>query len=80
MISLLGGNLEQAFYWNPIGILLGLLMVFLPFLLAYDGWKGETQTWNLYQKSLRLLERKPIWVSAAVLLALNWFWNFCKGY
>lgn len=80
VISFFQGDLERAFWLNPLGIALAMAMLILPLLLVYDLLKRRSQTWELYLRVIALFQRRPVWLTLALLLGLNWIWNICKGY
>ena len=79
MACLLQGNVLQALYWNPIGILLLAGMVIIPLLLLYDLLKKQNTYLNLYTQSEQFILKKPVLYLAIGMLAINWIWNISKG-
>lgn len=77
--ALFHGDILQAFYFNPFGLILGMGMVIFPFWIAYDLLaKKNTLLW-FYEKLEELLPQAKVAVPLIVLVVLNWIWNIYKG-
>jgi hypothetical protein len=80
VLSLAQGQWTDAFFFNPLGFVLGPLLLVLPFWWAFDLWTGRQGLWNAYQQCSRKFSTPNIWIPTVFLLLLNWFWNIAKGY
>ncbi len=79
-MSLLSGHFQEAIYYNPLGILLVVLLFTIPAWLLHD-WILKTDSLYRNYKILEgVLQRKIVMGAAIVLICSNWIWNFMKGY
>ncbi|MCW4467826.1 DUF2752 domain-containing protein [Flavobacterium sp. MFBS3-15] len=79
VLAVAHGDFADALLINPLGLLLALLMMALPFWIVYDlAAKKDT-----FYKSFRKFEQTAgiRWVAIVlvVLIILNWAWNIHKG-
>ena len=68
-----------AFYWNPLGLLLVLIMLITPVWLLYDGIGRKSTLFRFYQSSETFLKKKQVAITAIALVLINWSWNIYKG-
>jgi len=79
VLSLLHGDLAGGLYWNPLGLLILIVLLVAPFWLGYDLlFKKGTfiQSFHLFENTLR---RKWVAIPSIALVLLNWVWNIWKG-
>jgi hypothetical protein len=79
MLALVLGDFSGALYWNPIGIILFLIMVILPIWLAYDVVSRKETLLRFYHIIEITLKRRWVAIPAILLVLGNWIWNICKG-
>lgn len=79
VLSLLQGQVGEALYWNPLGLLLFAILVFCPLWLSYDWIQKQDSLFRCYQKMECLLQRRAIAIPAGALVIGNWVWNIYKG-
>lgn len=79
VLSLMKGNLLDAWLWNPFGILLMTILVVSPFWILYDLVSLKSTLLNTYLKTELFLKRKWIAIPAILLVLMNWIWNISKG-
>jgi hypothetical protein len=79
IISILNGNIVDALYWNPIGLVLLLIMIGIPLLMIYDYLVQKDTLFKLYKKSEKMLQNKIVAIPAILILFLIWIWNIYKG-
>lgn len=79
ILSILDGNIADALYWNPIGIVLLFIMIIVPIWIFYDGLTRKESMFNFYKKAEKALQQKKVAVPAIVLMLVNWIWNIYKG-
>lgn len=78
VIYLLKGNWLQGFYINPLGIIVLLFMLVVPFWLLYDIAVGKDGLFRAYKYAEKILRTK--WsIPLIILLILNWIWSINKG-
>jgi hypothetical protein len=77
-INLLKGNWFQGFYINPLGIIVTLFMLAVPFWLLYDVALGKDGLFRAYKSAEKILRTK--WaIPLIILLVINWIWSISKG-
>jgi hypothetical protein len=79
VLSLFHGNLKQAIYWNPIGILLVLIMIIVPIWIIYDYFTNKETLLKAYLKTETILKNKKIALPLIMMVMINWIWNIIKG-
>jgi hypothetical protein len=78
-LSFINGDLHNALYWNPVGILLVILMIAIPAWIVYDSLTKKNTFYWFYCKMEMKLKRKKIAIPLIVLVLMNWIWNIYKG-
>lgn len=78
VVSLLQGDVIQAIYTNPIGIVITGLMVILPIWIAVDFFRKSRSLFINYIKLEALLKKKSIAIPLILLVLFNWIWNIMK--
>lgn len=78
VVALLNGNLSEALHWNPIGIILLLGMVIVPWWIAHDLLTRKRTLIAFYEKMETLLRKKSVALPLALLILINWIWNIFK--
>jgi hypothetical protein len=76
---LLRGDFSSSLSLNPIGLLLFIILLVLPFWIALDGLFQKVTLWQFYVKVEIMLQRKWIAIPAIGLILANWIWNIYKG-
>lgn len=79
VLALLHGHISEALYWNPIGLILALIMIIIPVWLTIDVSIGKETLLNVYKRAEVLLKQRTVAVPATLLIILNWIWNIYKG-
>lgn len=76
---LFSGDVIGAALMNPMGIIVGLLMVIIPVLLVYDLITKRQLLFDAYTSVERTIAKKK-WLAVVliVLVLANWIWNFNK--
>jgi len=73
------GDILNALYWNPFGILLVSILIITPLWIIYDLASRNSTLLNAYIKTEHFLKRKWIAIPAILLVLMNWVWNISKG-
>ncbi len=78
VLLLMRGDFTASLLLNPIGIILAVIMVLIPFWLIYDLLAKRETLLEAYRNFERTVRIK--WVAAILiaLVAANWIWNFYK--
>jgi hypothetical protein len=79
VILLLEGHFKEALFFNPLGIILLLIMIIAPVWLMADYLQRNDSLFRFFNYSERLIRRKSFAVPAILLVATNWIWNIYKG-
>ena len=80
VLLIVNGRFWEAVQLNPLGIILGLALVIIPFWIAFDLFKGGDSFFRKYKWMEHLFaQEKWVSVSAVILLVVNWIWNISKG-
>lgn len=78
VLSLMEGDLMQALWWNPLGLLLAVVMCILPPWLAVDVMSGRKTMWQFFQRVEQIVSRKAVAIPLIVATLANWIWNIIK--
>ena len=79
ILSVLHGDVFDALYWNPIGIILLFVLIVFPVWIVYDLILKKESFLMFYRRVENLLKQKRIAIPAIVLIIVNWIWNIYKG-
>ncbi|MGB4774965.1 MAG: DUF2752 domain-containing protein [Daejeonella sp.] len=79
LVSLLKGNFLDALYWNPIGLILLVVMFIAPLWIIYDCFLQKDSLFNFYRKTEQALQQRKLAIPAILLVLVNWLWNIYKG-
>jgi hypothetical protein len=79
ILSLIKGNLIQAFSINPIGILIALILILTPLWIIADVKAKRNTLFVFYQKTETYLKRPKLAIPLVLIVILNWIWNITKG-
>ncbi|MFT3794723.1 DUF2752 domain-containing protein [Flavobacterium sp.] len=78
-LLLFEGDWLGALMMNPIGIIVGMLMVLIPIGLLYDVLSKKQILFDAYRKTEKIVTTKWIAVVLVILVILNWIWNINKN-
>jgi hypothetical protein len=78
VFALLNGEFASAFYYNPLGYLILLLMITLPVWVVYDHILGKESFIRSYKNIESLFKKYYIAIPSILLILGNWVWNFFK--
>jgi hypothetical protein len=78
IISFFNGSISDAFYWNPIGLILAIIMMVTPIWIAYDFIRKKKSLYIFYRKTELAFQQKKIAIPAIILVIGNWIWNIIK--
>ncbi len=77
--QLLDGEFFRAILLNPIGLLLFLGLVTIPFWLLFDISFKKATLFRFYNQTEKRLKQKKYAIPAIILVLCNWGWNITKG-
>jgi hypothetical protein len=69
-----------ALLLNPLGYIIVIAMVTLPFWLLFDTIWRKDSLLKFYIKFESVFRRKAVVIFAIVLLLANWIWNIVKEF
>jgi hypothetical protein len=79
VLALFNGDLRDALWWNPFGLLIFLILILSPFWIIFDLLTGQSTLYQIYTRTEQLLKRKIVFIPAILLVLANWIWNIKKG-
>jgi hypothetical protein len=75
VLLLLHGDIHEAVYSNPIGILLAAAMIIAPFWILFDLVFNRNTMFVFFRKSENLIKRKWVASFGVVLIVSIWMWK-----
>lgn len=79
ILALLHGNFMDSLYWNPLGLIVVLIMLIIPLFMTVDLVYKKEFLLKMYYKTEATFRNRKVAVPAIVLILLNWIWNISKG-
>ena len=79
VVELLDGQFISSLQWNPMGIMVFLIMVISPLWIIADMIFKKESFLRFYSRTEYHLKSKWIAIPAIGLVIINWIWNICKG-
>lgn len=80
VMHLFHGDISMALRTNPIGVILFLGLILCPPWIAFDLISGKRGLYAFYLKVEEFVRIKAVAVILIILIAINWIWNFYKGF
>ena len=80
VVTFFKGNILEALYYNPLGILLACLSLIVSIWIIGDKLYHNNSFFRAYQYAEQLLKNKYIYIPAIILVTSNWVWNIFKYY
>lgn len=79
VLLLAQGDVMQALWINPLGIIAGLLLIIIPVWIMMDLIRNRLSLLAVYKRSEEVIRsQKLIYIPMIALVALNWIWNITK--
>jgi hypothetical protein len=78
-LSLTNGNFANALNTNPIGFVLALILLIVPFWIIIDFISSKDSFFRLYQRMEKVLKKPQYVIPLVLLIVINWIWNISKG-
>jgi len=80
VLLLAQGEVMQAVWINPLGILAALLLIIIPVWIGVDLARNKLSLLAVYNRGEELIRsHKLIYIPLIMLVMLNWIWNISKG-
>ncbi len=71
-------HFADALYANPIGFIVAILLVILPFWIVADLATHKQSFYNFYNAAELIIRKRWVAISLILLVAANWAWNIYK--
>jgi hypothetical protein len=78
LVQLVHGNILEAIYVNPLGLLAALFLLIAPCWLLADIFNKKESFMNAFRHGEMLLKKHVVYVPLILLGLLNWYWNIIK--
>jgi len=79
VMAIVHGDIHEAFYLNPLGFLIVIIMLVTPFWITGDVLLKRSSFLHFYRQVEILFRRKWIAIPAVLLILVNWIWNIKKN-
>lgn len=79
MLLLSQGQLTESLRLNPLGTIMGSLMVILPVWLLYDVVTKKDTLYKSYRNFENTIRLRRVAIVLILLILTNWIWNIQKG-
>ena len=80
VLLLFQGDIANAAWINPLGILASVLLIVIPMWILSDFFRKRNSLPLVYKRSEELIRsNKIIYLPLIALIAINWIWNISKG-
>lgn len=79
VVALMKGEILESFYINPLGILVALIMLIIPFWILIDLTTKRKSLFDFYFQIETFLKKPKVAASLLLLVVINWIWNIAKG-
>lgn len=79
VISLTKGDFQQALTTNPLGYIIGLIMLISPLWISFDVVTRKSSLFAFYKKLEFNLKKTQYALPLLLLVIFNWIWNITKG-
>lgn len=78
VLSLLHGDIKEALFWNPIGLIVFTIMAITPCWILFDIVSRQNTLYRNYLTAEHTLKKKKFALLFALLIVSNWIWNIYK--
>lgn len=79
VLAIMKGQLQEAFYLNPLGYLITIIMLITPPWIIADVARKRDSLFTFYHAIEARLRQPAYAIPLVLLVLLNWFWNIKKG-
>ena len=76
--TLAQGNITDALWWNPLGIIMFISMVLFPLWIIRDLVFRKNSFFIFYKNNEKFFQKKSIAILSISLILLLWIWNLKK--
>jgi hypothetical protein len=78
-LAFFNGEFLSSLYWNPIGVILAIIMLVTPVWISIDLVLKKDSLFIFFRKTELVFQKKYVAIPAVVLIMANWIWNIIKG-
>lgn len=80
ILLFINGNVGEALWVNPLGVLLFPLLVLIPVWIIYDMVLKKNSFATAYRRAEQHVStKKGIYLPLIAIIIMNWIWNITKG-
>jgi len=79
VLALVDGDFASSLQWNPLGWLVGTMMLITPLWITFDLLLKRRTFIHFYRRTEGWFKSKWVAGPAIALVLANWAWNICKG-
>lgn len=76
--ALAQGQLAEALWWNPLGIIMFASMIAFPAWIVYDVIRRKDTFYKFFLNVENFFRNRPVAIVAITLVLINWIWNIFK--
>ena len=79
ILSLLHGDVMEALYINPFGLLIAIIMLLVPIWIIFDIAFKKKTLYDFYFRFESFIRKPIVAIPLVLLVIINWLWNITKG-
>ncbi len=79
VVNIFNANFEKAFFINPLGYLVSVIMLISPIWIMFDILSYRKTFYFHYIKLENIFVKPLIFIPLLVLFGINWIWNIYKN-
>ena len=79
VVSLIEGNLHEAWHWNPFGYIIIVILIIGPIWILRDRYYRSNSMVVFFHLVEAQIQRRIIALPLIMLVITNWIWNIYKG-
>lgn len=76
--TLAQGQLAEALWWNPLGIIMFASLITFPAWILYDVIRRKDTFHKFFISVENFFRNRPVAIVAIILVVINWIWNISK--
>lgn len=78
VLAILKGNFYNSIMINPLGWVIFIFIITIPFWISYDVLRSKSSFYVAYKNTEKWLKRPYIYLPLISLIVANWVWNIYK--
>ncbi len=76
--ALLSGQVLESLLINPFGVLISIIMLFLPLWILFDVLTKKKTLWEFYFRAEQFIRKPKVAIPLVLIVIINWIWNIIK--